>query len=160
MKKFFGILMIAGILSACETTPKTESTTQSGTTTTTTVYTPGDGDIIMRDGKTFKWSNGAWVANEGNTTMSNGMVITSDGVVTHETKTVTLQEGETVSRETGRFFDKAGNAVDDAWDATKRGVSKAAGATKDALKDAGNAISRGAKKVGNKTDSIVKDIKD
>ena len=55
-----------------------------------------------------------------------------------------LEDGEVVTR-TGRFFVKSGNAVEDAWDATKKGARKA-----------GDAIEKGANKVGDE----VKDVFD
>lgn len=152
MKRVFILALTAGFLASCTDSgdKTTVSTTSSDTAvvidndaapmaTTTTTYTPGDGDVIMRDGKTMYWKDGAWVATTGNTTMSNGMIITREGKVTQENRTITLNDGEAVNR-TGNFFDRTGNAIDNAWDATKRGVSKAADATGDALKKAGNKV--------------------
>ncbi len=153
MKRVFILALTAGFLASCtDSGDKTTVTTGSSdtavvidndsaatSTTTTTTYTPGDGDVTMRDGKTMVWKDGAWVATTGNTTMSNGMIISREGKVTHESRTITLNEGEAVNR-TGNFFDRTGNAIDNAWDATKRGVNKAADATGDALKKAGNKI--------------------
>ena len=166
MKRVFIVAISASFLASCtDSGNKTTVTTGSSDTavvidnnapvaSATTVYTPADGDVIMKDGKTMIWKNGVWVATTGNTTMSNGMVITSQGKVTHENHTITLNEGEAVNR-TGNFFDRTGAAIDNAWDATKKGVSKAADATGNALKDAGHAIGTGAKKVGNKVADAV-----
>ncbi len=55
---------------------------------------------------------------------------------------VALNDGEVVDR-TGNFFDKADNAIEDGWDATKRGAKKA-----------GNGIEKGAKKVGEETKDV------
>ena len=158
MKKIFFMLATAGFLASCNTpnAEKTINTTQTGTTTT--VYSPAEGDVIMKEGTTMTYTNGVWVANTGSTTMKNGMVITKEGVVTQDSKTVYLREGDAVNK-TGNFFDRTGVAIDNAWDATKRGANQAAEATKNALEDAGKAIGKGARKIGDKTDSMVKDIR-
>lgn len=152
------MLATAGFWASCNTpnAEKTINTTQTGTTTT--VYSPAEGDVIMKDGTTMKYTNGIWVANTGSITMKNGMVITKEGVVTQDSKTVYLREGDAVNK-TGNFFDRTGVAIDNAWDATKRGANQAAEATKNALEDAEKAIGKGARKIGDKTDSMVKDIR-
>ena len=167
MKKIILMASAACFLVSCDS-PKDANTTNAittdsngvitQTTTTTRIYAPTDGDVMMKDGKTMVWKDGAWIATTGNTTMTNGMVISSDGMVRQNTRSIKLLEGEAVTK-TGYFFDRAGAAIDNAWDATKRGVNKAADATGDALQDAGRAIGKGARKIGDKTDSIVKDIK-
>ncbi len=167
MKQVLFFAFAAIFMASCDdAAPTGGSTTSSVTTdsngtvtkTTTTVYKPSEGDVMMKDGKTMKWENGKWVATTGNTTLSNGIVISNDGIVMQDTKTVHMNEGETVTA-TGNFFDRAGTVIDNAWDETKRGVGKAAYATKEALENTGKIIKKGAQKVGNKTDSVVKDIK-
>ncbi|MEO6818397.1 MAG: hypothetical protein ABI204_01620 [Ginsengibacter sp.] len=48
-------------------------------------------------------------------------------------KSVVLNDGEVVTR-TGHFFDKTGAAIEDGWDATKRGIKKAGDAIGDAAR--------------------------
>jgi hypothetical protein len=51
-------------------------------------------------------------------------VVRKNGEVKKGDDVVVLKDGEVVDR-SGRFFDNAGNAIEDAWDATKKGVKKA-----------------------------------
>lgn len=124
----------------------------------TMAYTPGDGDVMLRDGHVMLWRNGTWEAATGDVTLENGVVVSKTGEVRSEGKSVRLAEGEAVNK-SGNFFDRTGHAMDNAWDATKHGVSTAAEKTGDALKDVGQAIGKGAKKVGQKTKQVVNDIK-
>jgi hypothetical protein len=61
-------------------------------------------------------------------------VVKRNGEVKRGGDVVKLEEGESVDR-SGRFFDKAGNAIEDAWDATKKGVKKAGEEVKDVFTD-------------------------
>jgi hypothetical protein len=51
-----------------------------------------------------------------------------------------------VVNRTGRFFDRTGNAIENVWDDTKRGVKKA-----------GKAVGNAAKKAGEKVEDAVTD---
>ncbi|MEJ7912646.1 MAG: hypothetical protein WKF70_05785, partial [Chitinophagaceae bacterium] len=75
------------------------------------------------------------------------------GEVRRNKEVVTLREGEVVTR-TGNFFDEAGNAIEDGWDATKRGAVKAGDAIERGAEKAGNAIEKGARKVGEETKDV------
>ncbi|MBZ4192095.1 DUF6799 domain-containing protein [Niabella beijingensis] len=191
MKRILGLTLVVAAFAACnnpetqtaETTP--DSSGAPVVTVDTTVAPPPtvqyvDGDVILKEGKVFVYTNGNWVAADKEIKLDNGTVITPAGEVKKDGKVVTLQEGEYVNK-TGNFFDRTGNAVENAWDRTKEGVSKGAEATKEgvekaaektkagvekgveATKDAahktGDAIKKGAQKVGDKTKEIVEDIK-
>jgi len=106
--------------------------------TTTTTYTPAENDVSYRDGKVMVWRGNTWVESDDDVKMDNGVVVYKNGDVKKDDNTVKLQDGEVVSH-TGKFFDKTGQAIEDAWDATKKGVSKAGkaiGNTAEKAKDA------------------------
>lgn len=136
---------------------------------TTVEYT--EGDVIKKDGQLVVYTNGAWVAVEKDIVLDNGVTVKTNGdIVDAKGNTVTLEEGERVTK-AGVFFNRAGAAIDNAWDATKTGVGnaaeatgdaveKAADATKETAKDVGQAIKKGAQKVGDKAEEIKNDIKD
>jgi hypothetical protein len=147
MKKF--ILMIVGslfLLSCDNKQTSTETTMESKdvgdsvvtteTTTTTSTYIPSEGDVSYRNGKVVVWKNNAWVETSGDVVMNDGVVIKANGEVTKDGKQMRLEEGESVNT-SGKFFNKTGEALEDAWDATKKGVRKA-----------GEAIEKAGKKLG------------
>ena len=119
------------------------ASTMSGNTTTTNSYVPAEGDVMYRDRKLMVWRNNAYVEADRDITGDNGVTIRRNGQVSRNGNTVTLEEGQTYSR-TGRFFNSAGEAIDDGWDATKKGVNKA-----------GQAIKKGANKVGEEVKDAV-----
>ncbi|HEY0058587.1 MAG TPA: DUF6799 domain-containing protein [Flavisolibacter sp.] len=170
MKKTFALAAISASLFACNSSETstttsvdtdsavttttsvtdTSNTTNTNTTTSTSSYTAADGDVSYRGGKVMVWRNGDWVESKEDVTLDNGVVVRRNGEVRRDKDVINLEEGEVVNR-TGNFFDKAGNAIEDGWDATKRGAKKA-----------GNAIEKGAKKVGEETKDVFdgKDDKD
>jgi len=193
MKRTLSFALCVALLAACNSseTQSPESTADSSGTAMVTVDTNAvapvetvqynEGDVILKEGKVFVYTNGNWVAADKEIKLDNGVIITPDGTVKNKDgKVVVLQEGEYVNK-SGNFFDRTGTAIENAWDKTKEGVSKGADATKDAAqkaaeatkegvekgvdatKDAahktGEAIKKGAKKVGDKTKEIVEDIK-
>jgi hypothetical protein len=159
MKKLLMISMVIASLTACNdastdnstVTTSDSTTTMSApapidttpattpTTTTTTVYSPAEGDVTYRNRKLMVWKGNDWTEAEGDVTLDNGVVVNRKGEVKRNNDVVVLDDGEVVNR-SGNFFDKAGNAIEDGWDATKKGVKKAgsaigkaAGKTKDAI---------------------------
>lgn len=193
MKKTLGIVFGVALLAACNSSENqsAEATTDSSGSAVITVDTNmvappvtvqyTEGDVMLKEGKTYVYTNGNWVVAEKEIKLDNGIVIAPNGEVkSKDGKVVVLEEGEYVNK-SGNFFDRTGNAVENAWDKTKEGVSKGAAATKDAAqkaaeatkegvekgveatKDAahktGEAIKKGAQKVGDKTKEIVEDIK-
>ncbi|WP_300601193.1 DUF6799 domain-containing protein [Niabella sp.] len=193
MKKTLGIVLGVALLAACNSSENqsAENTADSSgnavvTVDTNTVAPPvtvhyTEGDVMLKEGKTYVYTNGNWVVTEKEVKLDNGIVIAPNGEVKNKDgKVVVLQEGEYVNK-SGGFFDRAGNAVENAWDNTKEGVAKGAEATKDAAqkaaeatkegvqkgveatKDAahktGEALKKGAQKVGDKTKEVVEDIK-
>ncbi len=141
MKKFFIMALVAASLTACndndaddaDATVTEDATT---TTTTTTAYTPNEGDATYRNGKVMVWKGSDWVEADNDVNMDDNVVVYRNGEVKRDGKVVVLHDGEVVSR-TGRFFDNTGNAIENAWDATKDGV-----------KDAGRAVEKAAQKTG------------
>lgn len=163
MKKIIALAVIAASFAACDTQDKKVTTTEGtdttgAVTTVSTTYTPGEGDVMYKDGKVMVWRSDNWVEAEGDVTLENGIVVRRNGEVRRDDKVVVLHEGETVNR-SGNFFDKTGAAIDNAWDATKKGVSKAADATEKGVNKAADAVKKAGKKVGEKTKEVVRDIK-
>ncbi|GAB4093907.1 DUF6799 domain-containing protein [Flaviaesturariibacter terrae] len=127
-------------------TNTTTTTTSTTSTSSSQAYSPSEGDVTRRNGKVMVYRNHSWVSADRDMKGDNGVTITHTGTVTREGKSVDIQEGETVTK-TGNFFDKAGNAVSNAWDKTK-----------EVGKDVGHAVGNAAKKVGNKVkDAVDKD---
>lgn len=185
MKKLFVLAAMAAGFASCgnnatttEAEPskvETEVTTPdpgtgNETTEVTTIYKAADGDITLKEGKLMVYKNGDWIVAEKDITLDDGTVVTVKGDATKDGKTVTIKEGESVSK-VGQFFDKTGKAVSNAWDATKEGVKdagkavrekaeQAGEAIKEGAKDTKEAIKEGAKKVGDKTKEVIDDLKD
>ncbi len=124
-------------------TDGTTTTTMSGDATTTNRYVPAEGDVMYRDKKLMVWRNGAYVQAETDVTTDNGVIVRRNGEVTRNGDVVILEDGQTYSR-SGRFFNSAGEAIEDGWDAKKKGVKKA-----------GQAIKKGANKVGEEVKDVV-----
>src|SRR5687768_7835408 len=141
MKKLFVLSIIgAAILVSCNSENKetTSTTTNSDTTenaaAANNTYAPAEGDVSYRNGKVMVWRNNDWVETDEDVTLNDGVVVRRNGEVKRGDDVVKLEEGESVDR-SGRFFDKAGNAIEDAWDATKKGVKKAGEEVKDVFTD-------------------------
>jgi hypothetical protein len=141
MKKLFVLSIIgATILVSCNSENKeTTSTTVNSDTTenaaaSSTTYAPSEGDVSYRSGKVMVWRNNDWMETDEDVTLNDGVVVRRNGEVKRGDDVVKLEEGESVDR-SGRFFDKAGNAIEDAWDATKKGVKKAGEEVKDVFTD-------------------------
>lgn len=140
-----------------------------------------EGDVIKKDGQLVVYTNGAWIPVENDLVLDNGVTVKKGGeIVDKSGRTIILEDGERVTK-TGLFFNRAGAAVEDAWDATKRGVTnaaeatgnavekgydatkkgveKAADATKETAEDVGQAIKKGARKVGDKANEVKEDLK-
>lgn len=126
MKNIFLATFIA-LLFSCNT--KTESTTKTDTSSNA-AYAPSEGDVMRKDGKVMVWHDGEWEVANNDVHLSDGVVVNTKGEVSRGDRVVVLDDGEVVDR-SGRFFDKAGNAVEDAWDATKKGVKKVGEEIKD-----------------------------
>ena len=126
------------------------STTSATSTTKTAAYSPSEGDITYRNGKLMVWRNNKYVESDKDVTLGEGLVAKRNGEITKDGEVVSLDEGESVSK-TGRFFNKAGEGIEHAWDATKKGVSKAAGA----VKKAGKKVGEAGKKVGEEVKDAV-----
>jgi hypothetical protein len=155
MKRILVFALAAISFTACDNKKTDETTISSSDSATTTsdvmadnttvanTYIPAEGDVMYRDGRLMVWRSNAYVVADNDVNQDNGIVVRRNGEVVREGKVIRLQEGEAVTK-TGRFFNKAGEAIEDAWDATKKGVSKAA-----------DAVGKGAEKVGDKVKDAV-----
>lgn len=121
----------------------TADTTQNTTTTTTTTYTPVEGDVKYEGKKVLVLRNGTWVEADADVKLDNGVIVYRTGRVERGDYEIELRDGEVVNR-SGDFFDKTGNAIADAWDATKEGASAA-----------GRAVKKGVSKVGDKIEGVL-----
>jgi hypothetical protein len=156
MKKFIAMALVAVSVAACNddsntsvTTTDTSTIINTDTTATgTTVYTASEGDLTYRDKKLMVWRNGAWVESNEDVRLENGVVVYRTGKVTRDGKEVKLEDGEVVTR-TGNFFDRSGQAIENAWDKTKEGV-----------KDAGKAVGNAAEKAAHSMKDAVDGDKD
>lgn len=172
MKKIFFLAAVAFALVSCNNSGDTTmneddtATLQSPPADHThvdmdaaTIYQPGEGDVRWQNEKLLVYENGTWREAEKDIALDDGTVITVKGDARNkEGKTITLKEGESVKK-TGRFFDKTGRAISDAWDATKEGVKNAGEAVKEGAEDAGKAIKKGADKAGKKAKELVDSVK-
>ncbi|WP_317126048.1 DUF6799 domain-containing protein, partial [Flaviaesturariibacter flavus] len=112
-------------------------------------YAPSEGDVSRHNGKVVVYHNGKWTSSTSEVRLDNGATVNSQGRVTYNGENRDLEEGEHVTK-AGRFFDKAGNAIEHGWDATKTGVKKGA-----------QAVGHAAEKVGSKVkDAVTPDKKD
>ena len=156
MKKIFVLAFAAASIVACNngetSTTTTDSsnmntasmdtsanTNTSATTTTSSTYTASEGDVTYKNNKVMIYKGQAWVPADKDITLDSGVVVYRDGRVVRNGTTVRIEDGQVVSR-TGNFFDKAGNALDNAWDATKTGAKAVGGAVKDAANAVGNKV--------------------
>lgn len=151
MKRIIAMAVIAASFAACDTKKSDETTVTNVDTTATvmadestvrTTYMPAEGDVTYRNGKVMVYRTNDWVLADKDVSLEDGIVVYRNGDVKREDKVVRLEEGETVSK-TGKFFNKVGEGIEDGWDATKKGVGKAA----DAVKKAGQKVGEAAKKV-------------
>jgi hypothetical protein len=158
MKKFIAMALVAVSVVACNDDSDTSASTTDTTTvitadttsvnSTSAVYTAADGDVTYRNKKLMVWRNGAWVESNEDVRLENGVVVYRTGRVTRDGKEVNLEDGEVVTR-TGNFFDRSGQAIENAWDKTKEGV-----------KDAGKAVGNAAEKAAHKVKDAVDGDKD
>ena len=102
-------------------------------------YAPGEGDVIYRDKKISVWRNGAYVESDKDVTLDSGIIVKRNGEVSRKDKTIKLEEGEVVSK-TGEFFNSVGEKIEDGWDATKRGMKKAAAEVEKAAEKTGEKV--------------------
>jgi hypothetical protein len=137
MKNIF-LAAIVALIFSCNT--KTETTTKTDTSANA-AYAPSEGDVTKKNGEVMVWHDGEWKPADNDVYLNGGVVVNRRGEVTKGDKVVVLDDGEVVDK-SGRFFDKAGNAIDDVWDATKKGVKKVG----EEVKDVFNGDDNGKKK--------------
>jgi predicted small secreted protein len=137
MKKILGMMAAVFTLAACNdgtdnATVETRDTTTMTTTNTASAYSASEGDVTYRNNKVLVMRNGEWVETNEDVTLDNGVVVKPNGRVVRNNEEIEMEDGEVVTR-TGNFFDRTGQAIEDAWDATKRGVKKAGQKVEDAV---------------------------
>ena len=113
-----------GKTDSAATTTTTTSTTSSNNANSTTTYTAADGDVSYREGRVMVWRNNEWSASDADVTLDDGTVVRRNGHAVRNGEDVELEDG-TVVNKSGRFFDKAGNVIEDGWEGVKKGASKA-----------------------------------
>lgn len=118
--------------------------TATTTTTTTSTHTPAEGDVTYEGGRVRVYRGNAWADANDDVHLDNGVVIHRNGQATRNGVDVYWDEGYVVDRN-GNVWDRAGNAISDAWDATKHGVKKA-----------GKAVGNAANKVEEKAKDVVR----
>ncbi|HZW65878.1 MAG TPA: hypothetical protein VFF23_09335 [Hanamia sp.] len=157
MKKIFLLSCIISLLASCDS-PGTQKEEVNSTTDTVdrslatpTPYAASAGDVKFEDHNLYIYKGDKWVTTDKVQTMGNGVVVHTNGTITNGNLTDTLAEGEIVSH-SGDLYDKAGNAIHDAWDAAKQGANTAADSVKSGVNAAGNAAKEGVKKAGDATD--------
>lgn len=125
MKKLFVILAITGILTACNDSAKSDSSTTGDTSATTTPTTttpdtaavtataPAVKDSMMqfKDGKVQVSIGGTWSDLSAAITTSNGRKVSPNGEVSKNGKTRKLEEGMMIDKD-GQLMDKEGKLVD------------------------------------------------
>lgn len=170
MKKIFALAFIAVGFAACNNQADNKENADTMTMAVVTdtlpakpVITYNEGDVSRRDGKVVVYKNGQWAPIEKDVTLEDGTTVTVKGEArSKDGKVYVIEDGYYVTR-AGRFFDRTGAAIENAWDKTKEGVKNAAEATKDGVQKAGEAIKEGAEKVGDKLkadhDRKVEDVK-
>ena len=147
MKRIFFSVFAAVALAACGES-QTDSTTSADTMTTTEAYagntagtrTPGDGDVTWQDNRVRVYRNNTWEDANDDVRFDNGVVVRRDGRVVRDGREYEYEDGYIVDRD-GNVWDRTGNAMADAWDATKHGVKEAG----KAIGDAGEAVGEKAK---------------
>ncbi|MBX2921369.1 MAG: hypothetical protein KF746_04180 [Chitinophagaceae bacterium] len=172
MKKALFLAALTAVFAACGNESKTESEGATGSDVTVTpaetnkdeapatvTYTAEEGDVMWKEGKLLVYKDGNWSVAEKDITLNDGTVISLKGDISKDGKTINIKEGETVKK-TGQFFDKAGNAVSNAWDAAKEAVKDGADAVKEGVKDAAGAVKEGAQDAGKAVKEETQKLKD
>lgn len=137
MKKFFLMAASVVFLFACNDTADNTSVKADSTDHAANAsdgYKASEGDVSYRNGKVVVWRNNEWVESDEDVKLENGVVVRRNGEVERDGKIVVLKDGEVVDR-TGRFFDRAGNAIENAWGDVKEGVKEGAKDVKEGVKD-------------------------
>ena len=140
MKKIFLVAALAFAFASCEnTTSNSGSNTNDSLDNTTdhaagSAYTPGEGDVRYNGGEVQVWRNSNWERTNEDVTLDDGITVRSNGRAVRNGEEVELEDGVVVTK-TGRFFDKAGNVIEDGWDGVKKGFKNAKEEVKDVFKD-------------------------
>jgi hypothetical protein len=155
MKKMLLLVGLAACVVACTnetdsatTTTTTRTDTSNNTAATTTTYTATEGDVTYRNGRVQVWRNNSWVDSDQDVTLDNGVVVRRNGRAVRNNEEVELEDGMVVNK-SGRFFDKAGNVIEDGWDGVKKGANEA----KEGVKKGFNEAKEEVKDVLNKDEN-------
>lgn len=176
MKKLFALAFIAVGFAACNNDANDKDGVDTLAVNTTTnetnnvvvqpqqpAITYTEGDVSRRDGKVVVYKGGQWAPVEKDVVLEDGTVVNVKGEAKNkEGKVYVMEDGYYVTK-AGRFFDRTGAAINNAWEATKNGVENAAQATKEGINKAADAVKDGAEKVGDhlqqRHDQKVEDLK-
>lgn len=163
MKKILLAICIAGLILACNNEGSNSEATSTADTTdrsvmSTTAYVPTEGDATFKDQQLMIYKGDKWVTTDHQITMGNGVIVYTNGTVKNGEIIDTLAEGEIVSH-SGDLYDKAGNAIHDAWNVTKKEINNATDSVQAGVNRAGDAVSKGVSSAGEAANNAVKDTK-
>lgn len=176
MKKFFLLSCVVALFASCDSPGTQKEEVNASTDTidrslaTPVPYTASAGDVKFENHNLYIYKEDKWVTTDKEQTLGNGIVVHTNGTITNGNLTDTLARGEIVSH-SGDLYDKAGNAVHDAWnkakegantaaDSVKSGVNAAGDAAKEGVQKAGDAAGKGLSTAGQAANKAVKDAKD
>jgi hypothetical protein len=144
MKKIFGLAIVSMAIFACndaENPSINEDTRDTSTVietppapSTTTAYVPADGDVTVKNDKVLVMRNGEWVETKEDVKLDNGVVVYRSGKAKKDGREIEVEDGVVINKE-GDFFDRTGQAIENAWDDAKAGVKKAGDKIEDAVDD-------------------------
>jgi len=122
MKKLLVFFAIAGFITACNDTAKTEP--EAGDSTSTTTVTPApdtsntatvapvrDSVMQFKEGKVLIMTGGTWAPLTATITTTNGRKVSPDGEVSKGSKSRKLEEGMMIDKD-GQLMDKNGKMMD------------------------------------------------
>ena len=128
MKKLLFTVAIAGLMGACNDSPKSSTTSTTDTAATASAPAATDSSaaasqpalkdslMTLKDGKMMIVKNGAWVALDAPVTCTNGRMVSVDGTVAKKDKKRKLEEGMMIDKD-GQIMDKNGKLMDTSgWD--------------------------------------------
>ena len=151
MKKIFLTLFSDCALMACgdsesetaTTTDTTSMATEPVPEPATAARVPVEGDVTWDAGTVRVYRNNTWEDANDDVRFDNDVVVYRDGRVVRGDVEYEWEDGYVIDRD-GNVWTRTGNALDNAWEATKYGV-----------KETGKAVKHVGKKIGEKTKDAV-----
>jgi len=121
MKKFFPVLALACLLTACGESTSDSSTTDDTSTAAPVDVAPApdtvsagavkDGVMAMKDGKMVVMKGGNWEPMAAEVTTTNGRKVSTSGEVSKGDRKRKLEEGMMIDAD-GQLMDKDGKLLD------------------------------------------------